>query len=214
MRSFVFLSILGLAAAQGTQSATTLRSSVSSIRTASTTVTLSPSLSTGQPCAQVSASLAAQASTVPASLAFRCLTSVPFNQSDALVLLDQLKLYLEWQSTLVILKNPPAQSRQVAIDIFKGLDDIKANISRGAYKDEYTFQQDISLLLIRARDDHLGWKADISGVFTFVRPQIALVSVSSNGTSVPHIYSFGMFTALRCTAVLSRFREASLTTYS
>jgi hypothetical protein len=52
------------------------------------------------PCAQVSASAVAQkraaTPTVPAQLAYDCITSVPFNKSAALELVNSMKPYLRW----------------------------------------------------------------------------------------------------------------------
>jgi hypothetical protein len=96
------------------------------------------------PCAQVSASVAAQASaatpTVGAKLAYDCITSVPLNKTAALKLLDGVEPYFRWQSTTVFLKNPPAEYEekiQSGVDIFGGLDEIKAKVEGGEYGNEF-----------------------------------------------------------------------------
>lgn len=98
----------------------------------------------GSPCAQVSASVAAQASvatpTVPAKLAYECITSVPFNQSAALALVDGVKPYFKWQSNTVWLKDPPqeyAEKVQPGVDIWGELANIRAKVVGGKYKNEF-----------------------------------------------------------------------------
>jgi hypothetical protein len=96
------------------------------------------------PCAQVSASVATQASaatpTVPAKLAYDCITSVPFNESAALKLLDGIVPYFRWQSNTAWLKDPPeeyAEKVQPAIDIWAGLEDIRSKAEGGEYGNEF-----------------------------------------------------------------------------
>lgn len=107
----------------------------------------------GSPCAQVSASVAAQASaatpTVPAQLAYDCITSVPFNQSAALALVDGVVPYFKWQSNIVWLKDPPqeyAEKVQGPVDVWGGLGNIRAKAVAGNYSNEfevYLFQSDL-----------------------------------------------------------------------
>lgn len=96
------------------------------------------------PCAQVSSSVAAQSSaatpTVAAQLAYDCITSVPFNQSAALKLLDGIAPYFRWQSSTAWLKDPPAEyveKVQPAVDIWGELEDIKSKAKAGGYENEY-----------------------------------------------------------------------------
>ena len=46
--------------------------------------------------------------TVPAEIGYACLNSIPFNQTAAVQLLDSIDPYLNWQSTLEWLADPPA----------------------------------------------------------------------------------------------------------
>lgn len=95
------------------------------------------------PCAQVSASVATQTAavpTVPAQLAYECITSVPFNQSAALALVDGVVPYFKWQSTTVWLKDPPAEyveKIQDPVDVWGGLDKIRQKVVGNAYKNEF-----------------------------------------------------------------------------
>ena len=96
------------------------------------------------PCAAVSASIATQSATatptVPAQLAYDCITSVPFNQSAALALVDGVVPYFRWQSNTVWLKDPPAEYAekvQPAVDIWGELEKIREKVVGGEYENEY-----------------------------------------------------------------------------
>jgi hypothetical protein len=104
---------------------------------------LQPRNNTGSPCAAVSAAVATQSAavpTVPAQLAYECITSVPFNQSAALALVDGVKPYFKWQSNTVFLKDPPkeyAEKVQPAVDIWGELADIRKKVVGKKYKNEF-----------------------------------------------------------------------------
>ena len=100
------------------------------------------------PCAEVSASAAAQKSvatpTVAADLAYKCITSVPFNQTAALALVDGVVPYFKWQSTTAFLKDPPAEyveKIQPAVDIWAELEKIRGKVVGGEYENEYEVWQ-------------------------------------------------------------------------
>jgi hypothetical protein len=99
---------------------------------------------TGTACAAVSAAVASQSTvatpTVPAQLAYDCITSAPFNQSAALALVDGVVPYFKWQSNTVWLKDPPeeyAEKVQPAVDIWGGLEEIRKNVVAAKYENEY-----------------------------------------------------------------------------
>lgn len=96
------------------------------------------------PCAQVSASVASQkpaaTPTVPAQLAYDCISSVPFNKSAAVELVNSVKPYIRWQSNTVWLKDPPEEYEekvQEGTDIWAELEEIQAKVESGAYENEF-----------------------------------------------------------------------------
>lgn len=96
------------------------------------------------PCARVSASVAAQKAaatpTVPAQLAYDCITSVPLNKTAALDLIDSITPYIRWQSTTVWLKNPPVEYAlkvQPAVDVWGGLEEIRSKVKSSSFKNEF-----------------------------------------------------------------------------
>lgn len=108
---------------------------------------LYPRHNASSPCAQVSASVATQSvpfPTVPAQLAYDCITSVPFNQSAALALVDSMYPYIKWQSSTAWIKDPPAEyveKVQDPVDVWAGMDKIRGKVNSGEYKNEYEVGQ-------------------------------------------------------------------------
>ncbi|KAF2865576.1 peptidase S41 family protein-like protein [Massariosphaeria phaeospora] len=149
------------------------------------------------PCAKVSQLVAnippGAARTVPAGVAYECITSVPFNATSAKKLLASLPPYFNWQSTLTALKNPPAEYRekvQPPIDILGGLDKIAADIDAGRFSNEYEFGWTLYTLVQSAHDGHFSYVPDsVGGVFTYGRP-VPLVSVSADGKQLPAVFAF------------------------
>ncbi|EUC42279.1 hypothetical protein COCMIDRAFT_103941 [Bipolaris oryzae ATCC 44560] len=148
------------------------------------------------PCAQVASSAATQTAavpTVPAQLAYDCLTSVPFNQSAALALVDGVVPYFRWQSNTVWLKDPPkeyAEKVQPGVDIWGGLDKIREKVVKSSYDNEYEFGFELYRLLQTTHDGHFVYVPDILGtVFNFARP-VPLVSASSDGKELPKAYVY------------------------
>ena len=111
-------------------------------------------VSNGTACAAVSSTVSALRAatpsatpTIPAQLAYDCITSVPLNASAATDLIDSLLPYLQWQSTTSYLKSPPAEyveKIQQPVDVYGGLAAIRNNVTTGAYENG-KFQHPISL---------------------------------------------------------------------
>ena len=149
-----------------------------------------------EPCAMVSSAIAALPSgarkTVPAELGMQCLQSVPLDKQGNIQLIDDLKLYLQWQSNLAYLKNPPPEYTEDPLDIMGEMDSMQKQLSSGGYTNEYNFQLDLMTLLNRAYDNHLAWQPDIlAGAMQFQRPTGSeLVSVSADGVALPEVFAF------------------------
>ncbi|KAF2280406.1 peptidase S41 family protein-like protein [Westerdykella ornata] len=130
---------------------------------------------------------------VPAGLAYACITSVPLNVASAKKLLRRLPAYLNWQSTLTALANPPeeyVQKVQPPVDLIAGLGTIDANLDAGKYSNEYEFGWDLYKLFISAHDGHLNYVPDsVGAVFNWGRP-VPLVSVSEDGKKLPSVFAY------------------------
>jgi hypothetical protein len=158
------------------------------------------STGTVEPCARVSAAAATaiQAGStdkplIPAGDALACLKSVPLDATGNLKLIEELKMYWELQSTLDNLKTPPATAADRAVDLMGGLDLLKQRLSQGLYTNEFDFQLDVSRLVQAVHDFHFTFSPDILNVFIFQRgnPMLNLISVSSDGQSLPQVYEYG-----------------------
>ncbi|KAF2811787.1 uncharacterized protein BDZ99DRAFT_497434 [Mytilinidion resinicola] len=147
------------------------------------------------PCAQVSVFLSklpdGHTPLIPAEVAYACLSTVPVDVQGNQLLIEQLKVFLQWNSNTAYLKNPPRQFgyKEKAVDIMGGLDIISRGIKNGLYMSEYAAQIAIGNLLNRGYDNHLYYSADIGDIFIFERP-IGLVSVSTDGVALPELYVY------------------------
>ncbi|KAK5116770.1 hypothetical protein LTR62_007444 [Meristemomyces frigidus] len=178
----------------------TASSTNSTITSASVTSSVTSSASAVGACASVSVLAASSISaspsavpTVPAELAYECINSVPFNQSAAIALLDSIRPYLDWQTTIEYLKDPPAEYAakvQPPYDFYANWDRIVNNAATGNYANEYAFGFDLYRLFQRTHDGHFVFYPDsVTEIFSFGRTT-PLVSVSSDGTSIPEVYVY------------------------
>lgn len=110
--------------------------------------TATTSVGTGA-CASVSKLAAADPAatpTVPAKLAYDCITSVPFNSSAAVELLDSIRPYLDWQSTVDYIRDPPAEYAekiQEPYDFWAAFEKIYDTAESNGYDNEFAFGFDL-----------------------------------------------------------------------
>jgi hypothetical protein len=149
--------------------------------------------------------------TVTAQLAHNCLTLVPLNKTAAIALVDAMEPYLEWQSGKQIFivswktntdrhpdsaykKGPPSDYFYPPHDIFSYLASVRSNLENGTYKNEYEFQEDLYQVFARGHDGHFIFYPDaLTKAFEWGR-QRSLVSISSDGSSLPQIKLYGKWT--------------------
>lgn len=130
---------------------------------------------------------------VPAGLAFSCLDSVPFNATSGKKLIAAIRPYINWQSTLTQLKNPPAdyaEKVQPPVDIFGGLDQINAKIDSGGFISEYDFGWSLYTLIQSAHDGHFAYVPEIVGQIMNFGRRVPLVSVSADGKQLPAVFAY------------------------
>ncbi|KAK0615233.1 peptidase S41 family protein [Bombardia bombarda] len=126
---------------------------------------------------------------IPGDTAYSCLRSMPFQQDLAVRFLDEYLKYLQFQSTIEILKKPPASYPSPSIDLLRGIDKIRRKVHDGRYSSQYDFDDDIKSVATGANDGHLRINLCSHNIFHF-RRQLALVSISEDGTSSPVIYTY------------------------
>lgn len=157
---------------------------------------IAPTPALAEPCAVVSSAIQALPAgarpIIPAQLGLQCLQSVPLDKEGNVKLIDDLKLFLAWQSNLAFLKNPPAEYTEEPVDVIGEMTSMQQQLQADGYRSEYEFQMDLMTLFNRAYDNHLSWQPDImAGVMQFQRPAgTELVSVSSDGNALPEIFAY------------------------
>ncbi|KAJ0165180.1 hypothetical protein CTA2_12124 [Colletotrichum tanaceti] len=116
-----------------------------------------------------------------------CLKSVPLHKEVAIALVDAIRPYLEWQSTLVYIKNPPADYEPGAFDLLGHLGKTREKLVADGYNGEIDFQEDLFDMTAKTRDGHFAFLPDaLTKIFRFGRP-FALVSYAQDPLSVPAI---------------------------
>nr|KAK5438950.1 hypothetical protein LTR18_008385 [Exophiala xenobiotica] len=173
----------------------TFATATASTLATSTGLPLQQSLTT-EPCAQVSASSASYLAATPTAttaivdgtLVQECLQSIPLNQSAALDLLHSLEPYIELQSTLDYLADPPPDWPHPPVDIKARIQTLIDDVSCGKYTAEYAFQAALYRIFLSAHDGHFSFIPDLFGVAAFKIPGASLASISSDGNEPPNVY--------------------------
>ncbi len=122
-----------------------------------------------------------------ASDAYDCLITAPFNATVASGLVSYYKDFLQFQSTLAYLKDPPPSYQQPSIDVLASLDALEGQVQAGAFKTEYDFEVALQTVIYALHDAHVSLSAGILSIFAFGSP-LRIVSVSSNGIELPKIF--------------------------
>jgi hypothetical protein len=163
----------------------------------------------GSPCASASSMSAAWMSRfpeatvalIPAQQAEDCLKSVPVDVEEDKALMEEMQYYLNWQSNLAYLSDPPEGYNEERIDVLETVKKIADDLDSGNYKDEFSLQFDLYMALTKSYDFHFVWNPDILNIFTFRRGNVgqglgddfAVVSVSSDGKELPVLYNYCEF---------------------
>ncbi|KAK9420219.1 putative Peptidase S41 [Seiridium unicorne] len=128
--------------------------------------------------------------TIAGQIAHDCLMSLPFDASRADDFLTELGKYVQSQSTLEALKNPPSAYLSPATDILGGLDIIRSKVGNNTYSSQYEFDTDIFLLANFANDGHFSLDLCSLSIFAFNLQAQAIASVSKDGLALPELYLF------------------------
>ncbi|PLB45838.1 hypothetical protein P170DRAFT_364977 [Aspergillus steynii IBT 23096] len=113
---------------------------------------------------------------------------MPIKAPPALSVIDEYRKYLQFQSTIDVLKDPPSGYMVPAIDLMGGLDQIQDNIRNGKYHSQYEADEDLQRLIQSANDGHLSVRPCSTSYFEFTH-QEPLVSISSDGLQLPQVYT-------------------------
>lgn len=121
-------------------------------------------------------------------LALACLQSVPLDVKGDTLQMAGLRAFVEFQSTLEYLEDPPEGFLYPAVDIRGGVEELAARLKTSYYSNEYDFQMDVMRVVNSAYDEHFNYPADITSIFYF-RRALKLFSLSKDGLSLPEIYA-------------------------
>lgn len=107
-------------------------------------------------------------------------------------LINSLKAFVQWQSTLAWLKDPPSTYMLPATDIEGTLDSLGQQAQAGAFTSEYDFQLALFKLFASAHDGHFAFRGDVFKAFSFRNTLAAdIVSVSRDGVEIPKLFHLG-----------------------
>ncbi|KAJ5601822.1 hypothetical protein N7510_011356 [Penicillium lagena] len=126
--------------------------------------------------------------TVPGELAYNCLRSMPFDPINGTVFAAEMTKFVQWQSTLEVLQNPPLGYLSPPTNLLGGLEFIEAMALIGEFSNQYEFDQAINLLLATSNDGHLAIETCSSSIFRFML-DLPVVSISTDGVEIPQIYA-------------------------
>lgn len=120
--------------------------------------------------------------------AYDCVTSVKLDASDAVAMIEVIRSYLDFQTTLVFNRDPPESYQQPAIDVWTRLDELSREVEDGAYNNQYEFDVALQAIFKGVHDGHFAFDMGVYGLFSWLLPD-TLVSVSSDGQELPQVYA-------------------------
>lgn len=107
--------------------------------------------------------------------------------------MESIRPFIEWQTTLQWVKDPPleyAQKIQAPYDFWADFERIYARAKAGNYTNEYRFGFDLYRSFQKVHDGHFVIYPDsVNSIFSFGRTT-PLVSVSVDGLSIPEVYAY------------------------
>ncbi|KAK1727655.1 uncharacterized protein BDZ83DRAFT_749945 [Colletotrichum acutatum] len=113
---------------------------------------------------------------VKPSLAYQCLRSISVDVERDTALVHYLRPWLEYQSTVDILLDPPEEYLYPGVDIFGGLDNITQSLEDGGYESQFDFTVDLYRLInVKPRDGHLSWSPVLGVLISFSTPALLLL---------------------------------------
>lgn len=125
---------------------------------------------------------------VPPSVGIACLKSVPLAKERDLALIDYLLPFVQFQSTLEVLTNPPDEYLFPGVDVLGGIEAVRSKLSKNGYDSQYDFMTDLRAIFTAANDNHFNYPPALLNAFMFVRRGLDLMSLSSSGTHLPEFF--------------------------
>ncbi|KAF7559963.1 hypothetical protein G7046_g4203 [Stylonectria norvegica] len=154
------------------------------------------SLSEPSPCQHLSQVYAA-AEKVPGkpllaavkpSIVLACLKDVPLDRERDVALLEYLEPFVEFQSTLENLADPPEEYLVPGVDVWGGFNTMKESLTTNYYANQYEAMTELRSIFAAAADNHFLYTPNLLNLIYYVRYGLDFVSVSKDGISAPHIF--------------------------
>ena len=149
------------------------------------------------PCAQVSALLQTQQANnsttylLKPSLALACLNDIPLDIAESTRWLNNLRPFLEFQTTFAYLKSPGEQYKLPALDFLGIFDSYVNGLSTGMFSNQYALEYAITNLFSSAHDGHFSYLTTLPAyIFNFIRPVQLVSYASSKNGSEPQVYIY------------------------
>lgn len=123
-----------------------------------------------------------------AKAAYDCITSVALDTDEAVSMIDVIRGYLDFQTTLAYNADPPKSYQQPPIDIHARLDELASNVRDGTYANQYEFDLSINSIVIGVHDGHFSFNTGVFGLYSWNLPE-TIVAISSDGKEIPEVYA-------------------------
>ncbi|KAK3190935.1 hypothetical protein K4F52_002883 [Lecanicillium sp. MT-2017a] len=123
------------------------------------------------------------------SVGAACIKSLPVATERNLALLDYLRPYLEFQSTIELLKSPPEEYLLPGVDIIGGMEAMKEKLNNKSYQSQLEVMTDLQSLFVAANDNHFGYTPGLFSAFRQVREGFDFVSISTDGLEMPEVFA-------------------------
>lgn len=99
-----------------------------------------------------------------------------------------MRPWLEFQSTVGILADPPPGYMFPGVDMLGGLRNMSSMVENDEYDNQYDFIVDLySLINVKPREGHLGYEPSLISAIAFQTPVI-FISISEDGVALPRVY--------------------------
>ncbi|KJK77433.1 hypothetical protein H634G_07172 [Metarhizium anisopliae BRIP 53293] len=126
---------------------------------------------------------------IPGSTAHECLRSMPFHPQLALQFLKEYEKYLQFHSTIHILKHAPPSYMSAHVDLVAHLENIRQKVVNRLYSSQFDFDWDLGRSTSKANDGHLTLSLCSQRIMHFEHAP-PLVSLSTDGLELPSIFTF------------------------
>ncbi|EXU95569.1 peptidase S41 family protein [Metarhizium robertsii] len=122
------------------------------------------------------------------SVGTACRKSLPVMQKANLELLDYLRPYVEFQSTIELLKDPPPEYLLPGVDIMGAMQAIRQKLENNSYESQLDVMTDLHNIFVAASDNHFGYLPGLFSAFRYARLDLNFRSISTDGFDMPQIF--------------------------